>query len=835
MSGPARRRRIPPDPNSEKNKLQPKSIDKLSLTTKSSRVRSSNYPLKKRMTRASKKVQAQDENIVPHAAKTVVKKSFKNRAPPAKSPVLRDRTNEVLNLSKTDLSPILALPNQRKSTKKLDVTVPNLDQLTFGTNSGIDKKENTQIIHVSKAVEANSQQPQEKRKLRHVSDEGELGLTVKRVLRTRSAQSITEGNKIIQDASLPKTKKFFKSGNSNNRLTKLVEKQSVKRPGRKQKIVKKNTSDSTISFINATPEKCSVGEKKNLRPRQELKNYCEESKLLEKLSPRKRKSIVIINKLPDPNAKKLPIWKSVKFHESEPKGKDVYEISDEDLSSEEHRPKKKKKITRKPVKRLKKSLQFVKTVKTHKSTQTGKSSKLMKTVIKPTSQEITKKKEETPKQDSQVQPRPKMVSVEVLDNSQKVKLVPTPSKLDPPKEFRPFRVTQVFHRRPTMQNNMSDHSLLSKSMSPIVKVEDNINPATPWRIPAVGSFSCVRNLVQSTPRQNKIILGRPSLGGSLPSKNTINDKPKMNKIDEDKSENDQDVSSKLESVSNSIEIVETNEKLKRKSESIGTISPIQNSFGFDDATEDKENAVPNYQSPQKSPKKNTLIGTPVFEPQPGPSGLQRQQPLHETKILRQTNLNNFLNRDDTPERTEIRTPHGIFADVHSTPITVKPLKKICEPNVQNAFGFDDDNFDVSPIPSENIEPVISPSRGVLQVKGMENKNANQKAIGANPMRLSPKKILKTLQKRNVEKKIRTEKENKVENNKLDMTGEDHKNKKENPNNDRVEKLSSETNISDALDLMDPEIQKDEEADKDESTSLPLFADLEPPTHFVTVS
>ncbi|XP_033216388.1 uncharacterized protein LOC117172498 isoform X2 [Belonocnema kinseyi] len=795
-------------------------------------------------------MQEQDENNVPLVAKVAVEEGLKNRipatsfnflkydsknknrAPTVKSPVLRDRTNEVSGFLKTDLSPIVVLSKIKPKVinKKPEVILERLDQLTFEINSDVGKKEK---LHISKNNEDKTSQPPEQIKLTQMySDQGKTGLTVKRVSRTKIAQVAAERNR-LHDASIPKTKKFFKSGNSKKKPIILVGKELDKGAVGKRKIVKKKTrDDSSVSFIVTTPEKCLPGEEKKLRPRQELKNYCEDSKLLEQLSPKKRKSIVVMEKLPDPKAKKLPIWKSVKFHEPEHKGKDIYEISDGDISGEEHRPKKRKKTNRKPVKRLKKAVRSVNTVK---STETVKSAKLVRMVNKRTFEDISKKHEDDPKLDSKIQPRPKMISIEVLENAQKIKIVPSSLQPGPPKEFRPFRVTQVFHRRPTIENNMSDHSLLSKSISPIARLEDNTNLATPWRIPTVGSFSCVRNLVQSTP-QEKEIFDRPKLG-SLASKSTMIDKQKINRIDENKADSVQEIPRNSKSKISPAKIINVNEKPKGKGESVGMVIPIeaamQNSLDFDIDAEDKENAVPNYQSPQKTAEKKNWRGTPVFETQPGPSSLQRQ-PLHEAKILRQTNLNNFLNLDDTPERTQIRTAHGIFDDVHSTPINIKPLKKIYEPNVENAFGFDDDDFDVSQMASENVEFVIPPSKGVLHETGMRSRNVQKESIGAMPLRLPPKEILKTLHKRRIEKKIRDKAEDKVVSNKIHQPNNEHENQKDDQENDSVKKVDTATNFSDTFDLFeDVDVQHGGSSDKNESCALPLFADLEPPTHFVT--
>ncbi|XP_014298563.1 probable WRKY transcription factor protein 1 isoform X2 [Microplitis demolitor] len=149
---------------------------------------------------------------------------------------------------------------------------------------------------------------------------------------------------------------------------------------------------------------------------------------------------------------------------------------------------------------------------------------------------------------------------------------------------------------------------------------------------------------------------------------------------------------------------------------------------------DKENSAPNYQSPSKTPRKisrspgNTPFKgfpssrvlqesttspfkgfprqlqapvvpevrpepQPEFEPQPGPSGLQKNTPPTDTWKLKQSNLNKYLNLPEMPTSTRISTAHGLFEDMHTSPIEGKVAKKTIPEklDVDNAFGFDDDD------------------------------------------------------------------------------------------------------------------------------------------------
>ncbi|KAL7297253.1 hypothetical protein TKK_0009655 [Trichogramma kaykai] len=97
-------------------------------------------------------------------------------------------------------------------------------------------------------------------------------------------------------------------------------------------------------------------------------------------------------------------------------------------------------------------------------------------------------------------------------------------------------------------------------------------------------------------------------------------------------------------------------------------------------------------SPQKSTIKNFL------EP-------KKSSEIPNPKLLRQTTLHGFLNLEEVPESTRILTPDGIFADVHSTPINGRKQKKTAEePNLENAFGFDDgdDEDEIEVCPSINV-------------------------------------------------------------------------------------------------------------------------------------
>lgn len=839
---------------------------------------------KRTITRTWKKVQEQDENVVPHSKHSQVSKkvgennrllSFKTQVLKhdtknkksellVKSPAFRDRTNESLDSMKIDplLNVKVSLTRKKLPLKKLEVNLSSESKL--GTK-------NTRNLPEGKKYEEN--------KVRVITE---------RVLRKRESENLASvGKDSVNDVEDKKKKKEGKvkenvksdavkdkkdaEKEKNNEHVEVPKKKkfftlSIKDRIRKKKPTKKPVlNDSSFSLPVITEEVISPSKKKTLRPRQDVKNYCDESKLL--LSPRSRNSRVVLEKIPNLPDKKVPIWKTIQFPEMKNKDKDVYEISDSDLSFDENNRKRKKGIKKKPVKRLKKIVKFanVNKKKATKSVHVEKDANQvpkreivpkLKSQAEPKIQhnlklisqlqtdpvtqvecmsDLGSQVQSNPKVVSQVHQKPKLVSVTIVDSKNKVSFPPkSPAATEPTNEFRPFRVTQNFRAMSMMQPLMADHSLLSKTMSPIAKISENVDFSTPWRIPPVGHFSRVCNLVQSTPQIKN---------AGLLSRNVALEKSKEKTIEENKSKSVVEVGNKSRVTNNSDAA-----NLKTEENEIPDIpyvpSPnkdsVQHSFGDD--VEDKENAAPNHQSPQKSPKKKkkkkSILGTPVFEPQPGPSGLQKQ-PLRELKVLRQTNLNNFLSLDDTPERTEIRTPHGIFDDVHSTPINGKYLKKASQADIENAFGFDDindddDDMDNNPIMCQSEKPVSIVPKGILRDRRNNDQPRQQKSQIKKPVRFSAKEILRTLHERRVK---REENENAKEKQVIKQKNQRKEKVIEEPvkeaQKENQEKEKPVTNFSDTFDLFEEQGNQND-GNKENSSALPLFADLEP-THFASVS
>ncbi|XP_076165116.1 uncharacterized protein LOC143145533 [Ptiloglossa arizonensis] len=340
--------------------------------------------------------------------------------------------------------------------------------------------------------------------------------------------------------------------------------------------------------------------------------------------------------------------------------------------------------------------------------------------------------------------KPKIVSIQYLNNTNMT--IMDHSEASNLGEFKPFRPTNIFNNKFVIQDkSMLNNSLFEKSLSPITKLSDNLDLNSPWRAPVLSTFSQVKNVFQSTPQNKKYEISSNRFSYA------INNEPKnyenITKVKDILQKNNENVS--IEEYTNTSNTKKKHSLTSRKfGTEITNIDPsLQSHFGeeinerviteveniqpslqlvsvintpkFDD-TENKQNFGFNYQTPKKvfkkgirknktiSPQK-TIVSVESYkqkenwDPQPGPSGLQKNIIFNEQRILKQSNLNNFLNIMEMPQRTAIKTPHGIFDDAPSMPVSSKSIQKLNESNMelQNAFGFNDDdsNQDKSPIES----------------------------------------------------------------------------------------------------------------------------------------
>ncbi|XP_043272748.1 uncharacterized protein [Venturia canescens] len=246
-------------------------------------------------------------------------------------------------------------------------------------------------------------------------------------------------------------------------------------------------------------------------------------------------------------------------------------------------------------------------------------------------------------------------------------------------------------------------------------------------------------------------------------------------------------------------------------------------------------------SPLKTPKKSPLkdpkkilemlharkLQNENKEPQQaGPSNQKVVAPRDDSKILRQSNLDNYLNLDEMPKSTRIVTPHGIFDDAHSTPIIGKPVKSRSNKaaaTVDNAFGFD-----VSDEDSENeISPIhkLAPEKPVAQ-QGFAQAQLKfeEKPKNPAPARLSVGDIKKHLLP--IRRQEKTSKAAPVVE-RIEEEGEEKQeshDKKSEPENPRVQTTANPIDFSDTFDIS--ENQRTNES----TLKVELFADLEP-RHF----
>ncbi|KAG7202768.1 hypothetical protein KM043_009937 [Ampulex compressa] len=423
-------------------------------------------------------------------------------------------------------------------------------------------------------------------------------------------------------------------------------------------------------------------------------------------------------------------------------------------------------------------------------------------------------------------------------------------------EFRPFRPTNIFNKPVVQHKNLHNISLLNKSLSPILKANQNFDPGSPWRPPPLCTFSQVKNIFQSTPQPNRFDISQ----GKIPrvTKNDSNLHENILKENDIENNNQNENTPKhadlgkqkkksavarkfgteITNIDHSMEsdnpVVDVNEKVVVEPESTVNVSlapetatpNAQNSSMFDDI-EDKENTVPNYQTPKKtlkykkkktnshSPRKSSIT---VWSDQkenigskPGPSGIRILG--SPDKVLRQSNLNNFLNLTEMPESTKIVTRHGIFDDAcpsfsKSSTVTVqnKALKEHTE--IQNAFGFSDDDSNEN-IPGDDKPPTTK----IKEQKMVEKKFDSNTFV---PARLSIRAIRNNLLAKRIEPSVKSkptmEKENREEL------------KACNAKKDQV--LIDVSNFSDTFDIL----SEAGEAPTMDVSEIPLFADLEP-THF----
>lgn len=488
-----------------------------------------------------------------------------------------------------------------------------------------------------------------------------------------------------------------------------------------------------------------------------------------------------------------------------------------------------------------------------------------------TSENSTEIGDSAVEQSDNIVKKPTIRSIEELRKKISIVKSPTP-ETDAFKPFRPTNIFN--NNRLTVQNrSITNHSLLEKSLSPIAKMSVNFDPGSPWRPPSLMTFSQVKTLFQSTPQPRKydVSTGKLTRDGNDAkySVNTVKSKESTQKNNENL-ENSLNINQKKKKLINQRRFGTEITNLEHSMQSdnpVGQMSDkmiiesensIKNIPTFDSINtnnmaqiqkkDNRENTILNYQTPKNilkaelkqvkrhSPQKKNILKANVLkentqnvhaqiltadvslnlekenvDPQPGPSGLQTlKSPRDEQRVLRQSNLNDFLNIMDMPENTTIKTRHGIFDDNYSTPVSSKLLKKSEDQNteIKNAFGFVEDGSDQSITTSteqinqttQKTKPRVGAGRGDVKI--------------GSSLRLPARNIRNLLLKKNIQEKFETGKKTEAQDEEIKKSPVKEKNKVQ----------IDIANFSDTFD-----VHSDTELSEGTST-VPLFVDLEP-SHF----
>lgn len=599
-----------------------------------------------------------------------------------------------------------------------------------------------------------------------------------------NTRSITEAKKTRNrkaKTSISQTKEITQKEKHKITKNKKLSKEDINITVKSENIVTHNNSNMNKQESKNKKRKLITGVKKNISKQMSLKeSFLNQSKIHFLRSSKNSKNSMsgISTKKLSINKKKLPIYKHVSPEKQKENISEIYEFKFDINDSNERLPKKQKKIVTKrkvtnrkkkniPVKQVAKKKSIIKKSEEIKNSdfiefETKKkdsmehlnirSNILKENVVKNLKPNIEvnkqlKNSENIIKEHTidEITTKPTIISVKDLSDK-KISIIDT-SQISNSNDFKPFRPTNIFNNKQMIQqNNTLNYSLFEKSLSPIRKsLENSQMLCSPWRA-SLLTFSQVKNIFQSTPKNNNYDIINKKLVRTLneskqfanvtKTKNTlqknnenisteehinINTSKKKNLLTLRKFgteitniDHSLQFKSSIEQINEHIPI-ET-ENIQSNIQSISVItSNVNNAFKFDNK-EIKKNSI---LSPKKSFKKeiiNTQIQENIlnikandqkenFISQPGPSGLQNNSIFNEKRILKQSNLNNFLNIMELPQCTTIKTPHGIFDDTQSISIINKSMKKFNESNIKlnNTFGFSDSESDqeVSSIKIEN--------------------------------------------------------------------------------------------------------------------------------------
>ncbi|XP_017790786.1 PREDICTED: putative uncharacterized protein DDB_G0277255 [Habropoda laboriosa] len=444
--------------------------------------------------------------------------------------------------------------------------------------------------------------------------------------------------------------------------------------------------------------------------------------------------------------------------------------------------------------------------------------------------------------------KPVILSIKKL-NDKRI-LLKDMSQISNSADFKPFRPTSVFNNRLTIQQkNVINSSLFEKSLSPIMKLSENLQINSPWRASPLLTFSQVKNMFQSTPQSKKYNIVSKNFvrslndeskqyGNILKARNNLQKNDKNMSIENSttntpKKKNtlpSRKFGTEITNIDHSLHanpIEHVNEQVVVENVSIqSNVHSITSNMNDSIRFNNNENKTKNTLSPKKSFKKEaketkfqnhqeSILNTQADElkenldPQPGPSGLQILPISNEQRVLRQSNLNNFLNIMDMPQNTTITTPHGIFDYGQSTALSSRSVIKLNESNmeIKNAFGFNDEdsNQDISSVEYKIINDKEEENKSIQTNLGQYNtKPTARLSIGEIKNKLLVKKL-----KKNVQNEI--------------------KEIKKSPIKERNEqKIVDITNFSDTFDVL----SETNETSVVDVSEIPLFTDMEP-SHFTT--
>lgn len=454
--------------------------------------------------------------------------------------------------------------------------------------------------------------------------------------------------------------------------------------------------------------------------------------------------------------------------------------------------------------------------------------------------------------------KPKISSIENLTEERKVSFKPALSLTrQNSMKFNPFRSTQsIFKPRPTLNpKDMMEHSLLNKSLSPIKNDLNNFDVASPWRSPlGENAFSSIKQVVQSTPRINRN-LERPTLGAFKQTQRILENDENENLTDfgGDKpgavlKQGENRVLKPLGNRISNAENIQASSNTVANVCKIGERKSFGQSFSYGENKKHSGFGDRLYKSPIKNDKtvtkshgsiglkmRNEDLPSPALlskklGPRSGTYGNDHENlpPSEESRLLKQSNLNTFLNIDDVPESTMINTSHGIFGEAYSTPTVTSKVQT--RPTVENCFGFDEDYSEIAEtsVKLDNQKKKTTPIKKVYQrlkerILPVSTEQPSSSVV--KPARISLGEIKNTLYPKKEIKLDKDEKEKQTQGPGMIKVSEDSK------RDGRSKDVLNTGQFSDTFDILSESGQGN--GTEKSGTEVGLFTDLEP-VHFTKV-